>query len=231
MNKRPTKITRNYLLHPEGSVLIETGNTKVICNVTIEATVPPFLRDANQGWITAEYGMLPRSTHSRCRRESVTGKQNGRTAEIQRMIGRSLRAVVDMSLFPGYTALIDCDVIQADGGTRTASVTGACIALYDAFERMISEEKITQNPLIEFVAAISVGMLEDRPVLDLCYFEDSNAQVDMNIVMTESGKFVEIQGTAEHKLFDKEQLDELIGIAELGIKQLINEQKKALNIS
>jgi len=225
MKKRKTIITRNYLLHPAGSVLIQTGNTKVICTATVQEGVPPFLLDKTQGWITAEYSMLPGAPDKRFSRESVRGKLAGRTVEIQRLIGRCLRAVVDMHLFAGYTVLIDCDVIQADGGTRTAAVTGACVALNDAFQKMQKNGLINKNPLKEFVAAISVGIVNGKPVLDLDYEKDSQADVDMNIVMTESGKFVEIQGTAESNPFSDEELIELIELAKEGIKQLINEQK------
>ena len=206
MKKRKTIITRNYLLHPAGSVLIQTGNTKVICTATVQEGVPPFLLDKNQGWITAEYSMLPGAPDKRFSRESVRGKLAGRTVEIQRLIGRSLRAVVDMNLFPGYTILIDCDVIQADGGTRTAAITGACVALNDAFQKMQNNGLINKNPLKEWVAAISVGIVNEKPVLDLDYELDSKADVDMNIVMTESGKFVEIQGTAESNPFSDKEL-------------------------
>jgi len=225
MKKRRTKITRNYLLHAEGSVLIETGNTKVICTASVQEGVPPFLTDSGKGWITAEYGMLPRSTETRMSREATRGKISGRTAEIQRLIGRSLRAVVDLTLLEGYTIQIDCDVIQADGGTRTASITGACVALNDAFEKMLADGKIEKNPLREWIAAISVGIVDGEPVLDLSYEQDSRAEVDMNVVMTESGKFVEIQGTAEEKPFSNEQLNAMLRLAKQGIKQLIKKQK------
>ena len=225
MKKRKTKITRNYLLHAEGSVLIETGNTKVICTASVQEGVPPFLTDSGKGWITAEYGMLPRSTETRMSREATRGKISGRTAEIQRLIGRSLRAVVDLTLLEGYTIQIDCDVIQADGGTRTASITGAYVALNDAFEKMLADGKIEKNPLREWIAAISVGIVDGEPVLDLSYEQDSRAEVDMNVVMTESGKFVEIQGTAEEKPFSNEQLNAMLRLAKQGIKQLIKKQK------
>jgi ribonuclease PH len=226
MKKRKTKITRNYLMHPAGSVLIETGDTKVICTASIEDRVPSFLMKADPpaGWLTAEYNMLPGATNDRFRRER--SKIGGRTSEIQRLIGRSLRAVVDRTKFPGFSITIDCDVIQADGGTRTASVTGGCIALNDAFQKLLSEGKIAENPLKEFVAAISVGIVDGETVLDLCYEEDSNADVDMNVVMTETGKFVEIQGTAEEQTFTDAELKVLLKYAKSGIKKLINEQKK-----
>ncbi|HHE39464.1 MAG TPA: ribonuclease PH [Candidatus Cloacimonetes bacterium] len=226
MKKRKTKIIRNYLKHPEGSVLIETGNTKVICTATVQEGVPPFLSGKEQGWITAEYGMLPRSTNTRMNREAARGKISGRTAEIQRLIGRSLRSVVDLRILDGFTILIDCDVIQADGGTRTASITGACVALNDAFRKMIASNKIEKNPLQEWIAAISVGITAGEPVLDLSYEQDSQAEVDMNVVMTESGKFVEIQGTAEEKPFSDEQLKIMLRLAKKGIRQLIRKQKE-----
>ena len=228
MKKRKTKIIRNYLMHPEGSVLIETGNTKVICTASVQEGVPPFLIDSGKGWVTAEYGMLPRSTETRMKREASRGKISGRTAEIQRLIGRSLRSVVDLTLLDGYTIQVDCDVIQADGGTRTASITGACVALNDAFEKLLAEGKIEENPLKEWVAAISVGIVDGEPVLDLSYEQDSVAEVDMNVVMTESGKFVEIQGTAEEKPFSDEQLKTMLRLAKQGIKQLIKKQKQSI---
>ncbi len=230
MKKRDTKISRNYLLHPAGSVLIETGNTKVICSVSIEEAVPFFIKGGEQGWLTAEYSMLPGSTNPRNRREVNKGKVSGRTAEIQRLIGRSLRAVVDMSKFAGYTIQIDCDVLQADGGTRTAAITGSCVALYDAFQYMLKAEMITETPLKELVAAISVGIVNNEFTLDLDYSEDFKAEVDMNIVMTESMKLVEIQGTAEVEAFTREQLDRLLDLAETGIRDLIICQKEVLNI-
>ncbi len=217
-------------MHPAGSVLIETGNTKVICSVSIEEAVPAFIKGGDQGWLTAEYAMLPGSTKPRYRREVNKGKVRGRTAEIQRLIGRSLRAVVDLSKFAGYTIQIDCDVIQADGGTRTAAITGSCVALYDAFQYMQKSEMITESPLKELVAAISVGIVDNEFTLDLDYSEDYRAEVDMNIVMTESGKFVEIQGTAEVEAFTREQLDNLLDLAGSGIKDLISCQKEVLNI-
>jgi len=228
MEKRKTKITRNYLVHPAGSVLIETGNTKVICTVTVEKGVPSFLRDAKppQGWLTAEYSMLPGAPNSRFRRERKGIK--GRTAEIQRLIGRSLRAVVDLTKFPGYQIMIDCDVIQADGGTRTASVTGACVALHDAFSMMKENNQLEEDPFKEWVAAISVGIVNGKPVVDLCYEEDSIADVDMNIVMTESGKFIEIQGTAEAEPFDDKELTIMLKEAKKNIADLIKYQKKVI---
>ena len=227
---RPLKITRNYLLHPEGSVLIEMGNTKVICSATVENSVPSFLLNSNSGWITAEYGMLPRSTGTRSRREAAAGKIGGRTAEIQRLIGRVLRSVVDMTIFPQNTVILDCDVIQADGGTRTAAITGSCVALYDAFNWMKNEGIIQEIPLKEWVAAISVGIIDGYAVEDLNYSLDSAAETDMNIVMTESGRFVEIQGTAEREPFTKEQLEELLSLAEANITELIRYQKKCVGL-
>jgi len=228
MKKRKTVITRNYLKHPAGSVLIATGDTKVICTATIEKGVPPFLKDAEpaQGWLTAEYNMIPGAPNTRFRRER--NKVGGRTMEIQRLIGRSLRAVVDMTKFPGYTVQLDCDVIQADGGTRTAAITGACIALHDAFNKLLGSFEIHENPLKEWMAAISVGIVDGEPVLDLDYKEDSKADVDMNVVMTESGKFIEIQGTAEAAPFDDAQLRVMLRAAKKGINQLIKEQKKSV---
>ncbi len=227
--KRDTKITCNYIDYPYGSVLIETGKTRVICSVSIEENVPPFLRDKNQGWLTAEYSMLPASTHTRSRREVNSGKVSGRTAEIQRLIGRSLRAVVDLNKMPGMTAYIDCDVIQADGGTRTASITGAAVALAIAFKKLIKEQKLTENPMKEMVTAISVGIVNQDFISDLCYEQDSNAEVDFNIVMTESGRFVELQGTAEHNPFSLDDLHKLISLAHEDIQQLCTIQNNAIN--
>lgn len=228
MTKRKTKITRNYLMHPAGSVLIETGKTKVICTVMIEESIPFFLKNAvpPQGWLTAEYSMLPGAPNQRFKRER--GKANSRSTEIQRLIGRSLRAVVDMTKFPGISINVDCDVLQADGGTRTAAITGACVALQDAFQKLIQDGMIKENPLKEFIAAVSVGIVNGKPVLDLDYEADSRADVDMNVVMTESGKFVEIQGTAEAEPFSDDELKIMLKAAKIGIKQLIKEQKKSL---
>ena len=225
---RPVNITRNYLLYPEGSVLIEVGNTKVICNASVEEGVPSFLLNSDQGWITAEYSMLPRSTQQRSRREVSGGKISGRTAEIQRLIGRSLRTVSDLTLFPDYTIFIDCDVIQADGGTRTAAITGSCIALYDAFQWMMGKKSINKLPLKEWMAAISVGIVDNKLVADLDYLLDSSAQTDMNIVMTESGNFIEIQGTAEKKPFSSTELSEMLTLGYQKIRELISLQKKAV---
>ncbi len=223
---RPVKIIRNYLKHAEGSVLIEMGETKVICTASLEERVPPFLRNTGKGWVTAEYGMLPRSTTTRTPRESNRG--SGRTFEIQRLIGRSLRSVTDLTGFGERTIWIDCDVIQADGGTRTASITGAYVAMVDAFRAMMEKGIIQMVPVNDSVAAVSVGKVDGRIFLDLNYEEDSRAEVDMNIVMTGSGKFIEIQGTAENAVFSKEEMDALIRVAEKGIKKLIQIQKKSL---
>ncbi len=229
--KRNTKITRNYLKHAEGSVLIETGKTKVICTATVEKNIPSFLKkiEPAQGWLTAEYSMLPRSTETRMRREVAKGKIGGRTAEIQRLIGRSLRTAIDLTKIPGYSILIDCDVIQADGGTRTASITGAWVALYDAVQFMLKNEMIEENPLKSNVAAISVGIVDGKPILDLCYEEDSNADTDMNIVMNDKFEFIEIQGTAEKNPFNFDELTELLKLAKEGIAELIEAQKEAIS--
>jgi len=225
---RPVTITRRYIKRAEGSVLIEVGDTRVICTASVENKVPPFLRNSRQGWITAEYGMLPRSTDSRMQREATRGKVSGRTQEIQRLIGRSLRAVVDLTKLGERTIWIDCDVIQADGGTRTASITGACIALFDALTNMRKNHDIKTMPLKDFIAATSVGIVNGKPMLDLNYNEDSKAQVDMNVVMTGSGKFVEIQGTAEEDPFSEEEMQKMIGLAKSGIEELIKIQRSYL---
>jgi len=230
MKKRETRISHNFLKYPAGSVLIETGNTKVICAVAIEETVPPFIKSTEQGWLTAEYSMMPGSSKPRARREVNKGKVSGRTAEIQRLIGRSLRAVVDLKKIPGYTIKIDCDVMQADGGTRTASITGACVALHDAFNFMLKAKMIKEFPLKHLMAAISVGLVNDEFVLDLDYEKDSQAQVDLNVVMLENGELVEIQGTAEGKTFSREQLNKMLDLAESGIQDLVESQKEALDI-
>lgn len=227
---RNVHITRRYTKHAEGSVLVEFGDTKVICTVSIEETVPSFLREKNQGWITAEYGMLPRSTGSRMRRESSAGKQSGRTQEIQRLIGRSLRAVIDMEKLGSRTLQIDCDVIQADGGTRTASITGAFVALHDALTGLQSAGKLPQWPLRDFVAAVSVGIYNGTPVLDLDYDEDSECETDMNVVMTSRGHFVEVQGTAEGAPFSRTEMSAMLDLAESGITHLIEIQKTALGV-
>ncbi|MCG3114673.1 MAG: ribonuclease PH [Candidatus Manganitrophus sp. SA1] len=223
---RPLKITRNFIKHAEGSVLIEMGDTKVICTATIEERVPPFLRDKKKGWVTAEYAMIPRSSHERIPRESARGKVGGRTHEIQRLIGRSLRSVVDTTTLGERTIWIDCDVIQADGGTRTASITGSFIALMDAIQFLRKEKKINAMPVRDYLAAISVGKVGGELLLDLNYAEDSTAEVDMNVIMTGSGKFVEVQGTAEQQAFAKKELDDLLRLATSGIKKLVASQKK-----
>jgi ribonuclease PH len=223
---RAVKITRGFIGTAEGSVLIELGNTRVICTASIEEKVPPFLKDQNRGWITAEYSMLPRATQTRTMRESTAGRVGGRTHEIQRLIGRSLRSVVNLNLLGQRTFWIDCDVIQADGGTRTASITGAFICLNEAFEVAIKKGMISRTPITDYLAAISAGIVGGEPVLDLCYQEDSSAEVDMNIVMTGSGKLVEIQGTAEGNPFSTDALDELIQLGGEGISSLITIQKE-----
>ena len=225
---RGIKITKNFLNTAEGSVLIEMGDTKVICTASIEEKVPPFLREQKKGWVTGEYSMLPRSTSTRMVRESSRGKVGGRTHEIQRLIGRSMRSVVDLETLGERTIWIDCDVIQADGGTRTAAITGAFVALKDAVNTLLANGTITQQPIKDYVAAISVGIIEGEPRLDLCYAEDSNAEVDMNIVMTGSGKFIEVQGTAETEPFSSEHLQKMVSLANVGINKLILVQKEAL---
>lgn len=225
---RLVKITREYTCHAEGSVLIEFGNTKVICTASVEPGVPRFLRGKGQGWVTAEYGMLPRSTNSRMGREAARGKQSGRTQEIQRLIGRSLRAAVDLKQLGEHTINIDCDVIQADGGTRTASITGACVALVDAIRYLQRKKAIAGDPLVSMIAAVSVGVFRDTAVLDLDYDEDSKAQTDMNVVMNDSGGFIEVQGTAEGVAFSQQQLAEMMGLATNGIADLLRVQSMAL---
>ncbi len=226
---RSLHIETNYLKHPEGSVLISVGDTKVICAATLEDRVPPFMRGEGKGWITAEYSMLPRATEQRNIRESSKGKVTGRTMEIQRLIGRSLRAVVDLSALGEKTIWIDCDVIQADGGTRTASITGAFVAMAIALNKLTEKKSISRFPITDFLAATSVGIIKDnQTVLDLNYAEDSNAQVDMNIVMTGKGEFVELQGTGEEATFSAQQLQELLGIGQKGLQELIEYQKAAL---
>jgi ribonuclease PH len=225
---RDIAIDRNFTCHAEGSVLVSFGNTKVICTASIEEGVPRFLRGKNSGWITAEYGMLPRSTGSRMGREAARGKQGGRTLEIQRLIGRSLRAAVDLSLLGEHTITLDCDVIQADGGTRTASITGAFVALVDAINRLQRERKIKTDPLRDFVASVSVGVYQGEAVLDLDYIEDSKADTDLNVVMTEAGEFIEVQGTAEAAPFTRAQLDQMLDLAAAGITQLVACQRSAL---
>lgn len=225
---RPVKITRDYIKHAEGSVLIEMGDTKVICTASLEEKVPPFLKGLGKGWITSEYGMLPRSTEVRKPRDSSRGKVDGRTMEIQRLIGRALRSVVDLKKLGEQTIYIDCDVIQADGGTRTASITGAYIALIDALGKSLKSGKINSIPVTNYVAAISVGIKDGEVILDLNYAEDSTCQVDMNIIMTENGQLVEIQGTGEESPFTKEQLLEMLELGEQGIKELIGMQRQVL---
>jgi len=225
---RPVTITRNFTCHAEGSVLIEFGNTKVICNASFDSGVPGFVRGKGAGWVTAEDGMLPRSTGSRMRREANQGKQGGRTLEIQRLIGRSLRAIVDMDSLGENTIVIDCDVIQADGGTRTASITGAYVALVDAINNAKEKGLITTNPLKGMIASISVGIYEGTPVLDLDYPEDSNAETDMNVVMNDEGKFIEVQGTAEGHAFSSEELNSMLDLANKGISELFEHQRNAL---
>ncbi len=227
---RPIKITRNYLKHAEGSVLIEMGDTKVICTATVEEKVPPFVKGTGKGWITSEYGMLPRSTETRKPRESTRGKVDGRTMEIQRLIGRALRSVVKLEEMGEMSIYIDCDVIQADGGTRTASITGSFVAMYDAFQKLIKDEKLKAIPVHGFLAAVSVGVKDGEVILDLNYAEDSTCQVDMNIIMTESGQMVEVQGTGEESPFSKEQMLEMLRIGEKGIMELIAAQKQALEL-
>ena len=225
---RPVKITRNFIRHAEGSVLVEMGGTRVICTATVEDRVPPFLKNSGQGWVTAEYGMLPRSASQRIVREAARGKVGGSTYEIQRLIGRSLRSVVDRNMLGERTIVMDCDVMQADGGTRTASITGAFIALADALNWMKQGGLIQKIPILDYLAAISVGVLEGEVLLDLCYDEDSKAQVDMNIVMTGDGRFVEVQGTAEGDPFTRSEMDAIFASAELGIQRLIGMQKELL---
>ena len=225
---RPIKITRHYTKHAEGSVLVEFGETKVLCNATVDETVPRFLKGQNQGWVTAEYGMLPRATNSRTQREAAKGKQTGRTMEIQRLVARSLRAMIDLKVLGEYTITLDCDVIQADGGTRTASITGACVALNDAINTMLANGQIKQNPIKSLVAAVSVGIVEGEAICDLEYIEDSNAQTDMNVVMTDDGRIIEIQGTAEGEPFSHDELLNLLDLAKNGIATIIKAQKQAL---
>ena len=222
---RSIRITRNFTRHAEGSVLIEMGDTRVLCTASVEETVPSFLRGKGQGWVTAEYGMLPRSTHTRSAREAAKGKQSGRTQEIQRLIGRSLRAVTDLKALGERQITLDCDVLQADGGTRCASITGAWLALHDACATLVADGKLAASPLLDHVAAISVGIYQGVPVLDLDYPEDSACDTDMNVVMTGSGGIVEIQGTAEGEPFSRAQMSVLVDLAEAGISELISRQK------
>ena len=224
---RDIEIIRNYTKHAEGSVLIKCGDTHVLCNASVEENVPSFLKGKNQGWVTAEYGMLPRSTSSRMKREAARGKQSGRTQEIQRLIGRSLRAIINLNELGERTINIDCDVIQADGGTRTASITGAYVALYDAIQSLIQNGSLKESPIIDSLAAISLGIKNGEILLDLDYEEDSNCDTDMNIVMTGKGKFVEIQGTAEGEAFSREEMNQIFDVAELGIRELTKKQEEA----
>lgn len=228
--KRTVTIVKDYLRYPEGSVLIEMGHTKVICTASVEEKVPSFLRGQNKGWVTAEYSMLPRSTHYRKTRDISRGKLDGRTSEIQRLIGRSLRSVVDLEKLGERTIWIDCDVIQADGGTRTASITGAFIAMANAMEKLLKEELIKEMPVKNYLAAISVGILEDGPALDLCYEEDSAAIVDMNLIMTDDLKIVEVQGTGEEAPFSRQELNALLDLAEKGVQELVDIQKMHIGV-
>jgi ribonuclease PH len=227
---RPITISRGYTKHAEGSVLVEFGDTQVLCTASVEERVPPFLRGKGQGWLTAEYGMLPRATGTRTEREAARGKQGGRTLEIQRLIGRSLRAVVDLTQLGERTIQVDCDVLQADGGTRTASITGAFVAVYDALNWMQAREMLSAWPVRDFVAAISVGISDGVPVLDLDYAEDSGCDTDMNVVMTGAGRFIEVQGTAEGEPFTEAQMTQMLALARSGIDRLIAIQRKALGI-
>ncbi len=226
---RKISISRNYTKHAEGSVLVEFGDTRVLCNASVESSVPRFLKGRGQGWITAEYGMLPRSTGSRMDREAARGKQSGRSLEIQRLIGRSLRAAIDLSQLGERTIKVDCDVIQADGGTRTASITGGCVAMMDAIHHMLENKMLSGNPAKQLIASVSVGIFQGHAVLDLDYDEDSNAETDMNIVMTESGGFIELQGTGEDGDFSQQQLLEMLALAKSGIQDLLRFQKQALS--
>ena len=226
---RDITITRNYTKHAEGSVLVVFGDTKVLCNASVEKSVPRFLKGNGKGWITAEYGMLPRSTNTRMDREAARGKQSGRSLEIQRLIGRSLRAAIDLTKLGEHTIKIDCDVIQADGGTRTASITGGCVAMMDAINHMIANKMLSTNPVKQLIASVSVGIFKGHAVLDLDYDEDSNAETDMNIVMTESGGFIEVQGTGEDGDFSHDQLLEMLALGKSGIEELVAKQKQALS--
>ena len=227
---RAVRMTRGYTRHAEGSVLVEFGDTKVLCTASVEARVPPFLRDKGRGWVTAEYGMLPRATHTRGDREAARGKQSGRTQEIQRLIGRALRSVIDLPALGEHTIQVDCDVLQADGGTRTASITGAFVAMHDALGWMLGKGMIATLPVKDFVAAVSVGLVDGAPMLDLDYAEDSACQTDMNVVMTGAGRFVEVQGTAEGEPFAREELDKLLGLAGRGISELVAQQRRCLGL-
>ena len=225
---RPVTITRRYTKHAEGSVLVEFGDTQVLCTASVEEKVPPHKRGSGTGWVTAEYGMLPRATHTRSDREAAKGKQSGRTQEIQRLIGRSLRCVFDLAALGERTISLDCDVIQADGGTRTAAITGAFVAAHDAVSWLTAQDRIAASPIVDFVAAISVGIVDGTPLLDLEYIEDSACSTDMNVVMTGSGGFVEVQGTAEGAAFSRDEMGSLVQLADKGIRELIAAQRKAL---
>jgi ribonuclease PH len=227
---RQLALTRHYTLHAEGSVLVAFGNTRVLCTASVEDSVPGFLKGKGQGWVTAEYGMLPRSTHTRTAREAAKGKQSGRTQEIQRLIGRSLRAVTDLKALGERQVTLDCDVLQADGGTRCASITGACVALHDACNKLVAQGKLAASPMRDFIAAVSVGIFEGTPVLDLDYDEDSSCDTDMNVVMTGSGGLVEVQGTAEGAPFSRAEMEALLDLATAGIGQIVAAQKSALAI-
>lgn len=226
---RSVKFTRNYTMHAEGSVLVEFGNTKVLCTASVDERTPPWLRGQGKGWVTAEYGMLPRSTNSRMGREAARGKQSGRTQEIQRLIGRSLRAVVNLEALGERQIIIDCDVIQADGGTRTASISGAYIALCDAMQSLLDANKVKTDPLIGQLASVSVGIYNGEPVLDLDYAEDSNAETDMNVVMNNAGHFIEVQGTAEGHAYTRKEMDAMLDLAEKGIGEIIQIQDQVLS--
>ncbi|MCA0327200.1 MAG: ribonuclease PH [Proteobacteria bacterium] len=225
---RPVRLTRAYTLHAEGSVLVEFGGTRVLCTASVEEKVPPHKRGSGEGWVTAEYGMLPRATHTRGSREAARGKQSGRTQEIQRLIGRSLRAVFDLAKLGERTIHLDCDVLQADGGTRTASITGAYVAAHDAVSWLLARGLVAESPLLQPVAAVSVGIVGGVPLLDLDYQEDSACDTDMNVVMTGAGHFVEVQGTAEGATFSRREMDQLLGLAEKGITELIEQQRQSL---
>ncbi|OOG58860.1 ribonuclease PH [Polaromonas sp. C04] len=226
---RPVRITRHYTIHAEGSVLIEFGNTKVLCTASVEEKVPGHKKGSGEGWVTAEYGMLPRATHTRSDREAARGKQSGRTQEIQRLIGRSMRAVFDLKKLGERTIYLDCDVLQADGGTRTAAITGAFVAAQDAVGQLIAQGKLAASPILDHVAAISVGIVQGTPLLDLEYTEDSACDTDMNVVMTGAGHYVEVQGTAEGAAFSRQEMDALLALADKGIRDLVLAQKQSLS--
>ena len=226
---RPVRITRHYTAYAEGSVLIEFGGTKVLCTASVEEKVPGHKKGSGEGWVTAEYGMLPRATHTRSDREAARGKQSGRTQEIQRLIGRSMRTVFDLKKLGERTIYLDCDVIQADGGTRTAAITGAFVAAHDAVSKLIADGKLKESPIIDHVAAISVGIVQGSPLLDLEYIEDVACDTDMNVVMTGAGNFVEVQGTAEGAAFTRAEMDALLGLADQGIRELVGMQKHSLS--